>query len=150
MTDWKPLRFPDAPEFAAPYEAHCSGLLRNRKTGRVIKPHRRKTDGYRSVVLHADGKRKFAYLHRLIAFTFHGDPPAGCDRVDHVDGVPWHNSADNLVWVNSFENSARRKDLLPAETSPHAQGKKSALEWAQRTVQISGETLREIIATKSK
>jgi len=70
--------------------------------------------------------------------------------VDHDDGIPWHNSADNLVWVNNFENSARRKDLLPTETTPHAHGKKSALKWAQRSVQISGETLREIIATNSK
>jgi len=140
---WLPIYYPPAQDFADGYEAHCSGLVRNRKTGKVIKIHKRKGDGYCGFGMHRQGKRKFVYLHQAIAYTFLGDPPEGKELVDHIDMRPWNNSADNLRWATRYEQAANRSNMQAATTDPLQSGRIAALEWISKTLQISGETLRE-------
>lgn len=61
--------------------------------------------GYRRVVL--DGK---GYLvHRLVAQTFLGEIPEGC-QVDHVNRCPSDNRVENIRIVTPSQNSRNRVD----------------------------------------
>lgn len=64
---------------------------------------------YESVGLTKEGKQKNKRVHRLVAEAFvynkHSKP-----YVNHIDGNKLNNSATNLEWVTSKENSQHAKD----------------------------------------
>ena len=69
-----------------------------RIAGQKIASTRRSTRGYFNV--------EFA-VHRLVAWAFHGPPPAGAPVVNHIDGNPSNNAPENLEWVSQRENMLR-------------------------------------------
>ena len=48
--------------------------------------------------------RNGASIHRVVAFTWLGNPPEGKPEVNHKDGNKSNNSADNLEWCSRSEN----------------------------------------------
>ena len=50
-----------------------------------------------------DGKQKHVYVHRLIAKAF-APNPENKPQVNHIDGNPRNNNANNLEWVTGSEN----------------------------------------------
>lgn len=103
--EWRPV------PFAPLYEAsNLGGVRRAAKgtgtfPGRELKPWR-EANGYLRVTLRIDGKSVKQWVQRVIAFTFHGDPPTPEHEAAHGDGVPTNNRADNLGWKTPAENSA--------------------------------------------
>lgn len=64
-----------------------------------------KSDGYRHIGIYLNsGKRSFFSIHKLVAIAFI-EKPDGRNYVNHRDGNPKNNSADNLEWVTAKENS---------------------------------------------
>lgn len=51
--------------------------------------------------------RKY-FVHRLVAFAFHGPSPSPQHQVAHLDGNKQNNRADNLCWATPAENAAHR------------------------------------------
>lgn len=107
---WRPIPFPDYPQLAGLYEASVTGLIKNARTGYIMKP---KTDkyGYHEISIRKRGddiciSRK---VHRLILSAF-VPQPAGKDQVDHRDGVRNNNHLSNLRWATSTENNRNRRD----------------------------------------
>lgn len=51
--------------------------------------------------------------HRIIAVTFLGNPPEGCNDVNHLDGDKHNNAVSNLEWSSRKDNleHARRTGL---------------------------------------
>lgn len=43
-------------------------------------------------------------VHRMVALTFLGEPPAGKTDVNHLDGDKKNNAARNLQWATRAEN----------------------------------------------
>ena len=43
-------------------------------------------------------------IHRIVATTFHGEPPTKQHVVDHIDTNKHNNRPDNLRWVTRLEN----------------------------------------------
>ena len=72
--------------------------------GKVLKPQRMK-NGYLEVYisLGSGQKRKHRTVHSLVAQTFLGEQPQGCD-VMHSDGNRSNNAVDNLRFGTRAEN----------------------------------------------
>lgn len=60
---------------------------------------------YLRLFLHKNGRRKIAYIHRLIALHYIPNPN-NYTEIDHVDGDPSNNSISNLRWCNRKMNMA--------------------------------------------
>ena len=69
------------------------------------------TEGYPSTALVAFGKRKWVYVHHLVALAFHGQPPSaigthqGGYTVNHKDFDRCNNQPENLEWLTTKENT---------------------------------------------
>lgn len=61
--------------------------------------------GYRIVTLCRDGSGKTFNVHSLVAGAFIGTRPDGL-QINHKDGNPLNNAADNLEYVTAAQNSA--------------------------------------------
>ena len=84
------------------YEVSNLGKVRNIKSGRVLKPRLDK-DGYLTHCLYGHDKRKFLFLHRIIATAFI-DNPEGKPCVNHIDENKLNNDLSNLEWCSVREN----------------------------------------------
>lgn len=60
---------------------------------------------YYQVSLTVGGKNYREYIHRLVATAFVANPN-NKPQVNHIDGNPMNNRAENLEWVTAQENSA--------------------------------------------
>lgn len=74
-----------------------------------------KENRYLVVSYCSEGKQYHVYIHRLIAEAFVPNPE-NKPQVNHKDGNPRNNAADNLEWVTRSENTIhayREKLLIP-------------------------------------
>lgn len=69
---------------------------------RLMKPNN--CDGYLSVDLLKEGKRKHLKVHRLVAQAFIPNPD-NKPCIDHIDTNPSNNSVSNLRWASYSENN---------------------------------------------
>lgn len=61
-------------------------------------------NGYQTVNLSIDGKAVKKYVHRLVLYTFRGEPPIGYEA-RHLDGDRTNNRLSNLQWGSRSENT---------------------------------------------
>ena len=66
-------------------------------------------DGYPSVRLTVDGKRKRLAVHRLVAAEFLPPRPSPAHEVRHLDGDKTNNHFSNLAWGTRKENAEDRE-----------------------------------------
>ena len=65
---------------------------------------------YFQVQLQRGGTSKWYYVHRLMAFSWLGNPPHPLRKiVDHKDGNSQNNGIDNLRWVTRWGNNTNRR-----------------------------------------
>ena len=88
------------------YLIYKDGRVYSKKTNIFLKPILNK-GGYYMVNLWKDGKRKYCYIHRLIALHYLSLVD-GKDMVDHIDQNKNNNDISNLRWVNHSENMINR------------------------------------------
>lgn len=92
MEVWK-----DIPEFDF-YEVSNFGRVRNKKTGKFLKPQE-SNNGYVRVYL----SQKPYSIHRLVANAFI-ENPENKPCVNHIDNDRHNNKTENLEWVTFKEN----------------------------------------------
>eukprot|EP00964_Phaeocystis_antarctica_P089450 scaffold57092_cov57-Phaeocystis_antarctica.AAC.3 len=86
---------------AARRPPQVSNLGRVRSANGIITEGYERTDGYRRVQI--NGKKHL--VHRLVAPAFLLPPPSEAHtQINHIDGDPGNNCADNLAWVTPSEN----------------------------------------------
>ena len=94
------------------YMVISTGLVKQKvRTGRrkagAVKPQR-SANGYYQVQLIDGSKRKFYYVHRLVAMAFIPNP-SGLVEINHKDLVKSNNRVENLEWCTRKENIAHYK-----------------------------------------
>lgn len=87
------------------------------RKGRFLK-HKKHRDGYFVVTLQNNKKRKYYFVHRLVASSFCQNNYKKPD-VNHIDGNKENNFYQNLEWVTSKENSIHAVNL---GLCPHSVG----------------------------
>lgn len=85
------------------YEISNSGLVKNSKTGRILKS-RPNRDGYLQTDLTLQGNSYNRRIHRLVAEAFIPNPD-NKPQVNHIDEDKQNNNVNNLEWVTAKENS---------------------------------------------
>jgi hypothetical protein len=97
MTEiWKTV-----PSWYGYYEVSNKGRLRNRHTGRMLKPSLWR--GYYCTRLSIDGSGKTQFIHCLVAEAFIGRRPSGLE-INHKDGNKQNNKTENLEYVTAGDN----------------------------------------------
>lgn len=98
---WKSIK-----GYEGEYSISTLGRVRNDRTGRIRKQFLDSEGSYYSVTLPVGdpSKRKFLYIHRLMAETFIPQEE-GKTVVDHIDKNTRNNSLENLRWVTPSENN---------------------------------------------
>lgn len=88
--------------------------------------------GYAMLVLCNGTIKKTVSVHRLMAFTFFGDPTGNRDHVNHKNGVKTDNRIENLEWVTRNENIQHSYDILDQKKA--ALGKFGALNCGSKAI----------------
>lgn len=99
------------------YEVSSDGRVRNKHTGKFLKP-RPDSQGYMRVYLYdGHGRGRDMLLHRLVADAFYDGDHTDL-VVNHLDGCKDNNFVANLEWCTHSENlkHAYRTEL---RDSPH-------------------------------
>ena len=81
------------------YEIERDGTVRNKRTGRILKPFVGDRSGHLRVTIGG----KHHYIHRLVAEVYMGACPPGME-VRHLDGNPANNNVSNLAYGTRSEN----------------------------------------------
>lgn len=101
--------------------------------------------GYFKVHVLFHGKRGQAYIHQLIADTFIGSRPDGC-QVNHKDGNKFNNRPDNLEYITPSENNFHAYRVLNVNRSHSLVPARITMEKAEeiRRLYASGVQAKEI------
>lgn len=124
-------------------EIRLAGAEKNRKL--CVGSH-----GYWVVNLRDDaGLEKVRLVHRLIALTFHGQPPPGKDWVAHLDDDKLNPKALNLEWQTPKRNAddAVLRGLAPTGER-HGNSKLTDRETVEIRQAVSGGELHRIVAAR--
>ena len=84
------------------YEVSNLGRVRNIESGKTLKPSLQK-NGYLRHGLSKNNKKKYLYLHRVLATAFI-DNPERKPCVNHIDENKTNNDLSNLEWCTVKEN----------------------------------------------
>lgn len=97
--------FLDVEGYETLYEISNLGNVRNKTSGRLLKPKKSKTHkGYLSITLSKNGIHKGYLIHRLVAKAFIPNPN-NLPQVNHKDCNRANNNVDNLEWCSVQYNN---------------------------------------------
>jgi len=91
------------PEFEN-YEVSDLGRVRNKLTNRILRGHKKLSDGSLSVTLVKDDEKKSIFIHRLILLVFVGESDL---QVNHKNENKSDNRLENLEYVQKSFNMSR-------------------------------------------
>ncbi|GAB3535805.1 hypothetical protein GCM10027443_25300 [Pontibacter brevis] len=99
------------------YQVSNYGNVRSTKykQPRILRPGDVGT-GHQQVTLRIDGKNQKILVHRLVAQAFILNPE-NLPFVDHINGIPADNRAENLRWATNRTNLQNRNDNREGRTA---------------------------------
>lgn len=146
---WRPVR-----GYEGYYEVSDRGRVRRVRggrgavAGRILE--RAARDGYRSVQLSRNDKKKTCGVHILVAEAFHGPRPRG-KFPNHKNLVKDDNRASNLEWLTNRQNALhalragrRRRTALRGERNGNA---RLTAEQVQEIRRLKGRVGQRVLST---
>jgi hypothetical protein len=64
---------------------------------------------YMTIHIQTNRVRVMYYVHRLVLYAFHGNPPPD-HEAGHLDGTRINNHLDNLQWITRKENANHKRE----------------------------------------
>ena len=98
------------------YSVSDTGLVRNDKTGKLLKLHLG-NHGYYMANLWENNKGNWKTVHRLVAKAFISNP-FNKKEVNHKDGIKINNNVSNLEWCTRSENQLHKNRVLKKSRYP--------------------------------
>ena len=89
------------------YQVSNTGQVKSVKSGKILKPDKRK-EGYLQIGLYKEGKKKKFLIHRLVAAAFLPNEDE-LSQVDHINNAKTDNRVCNLQWISHVENNRKRE-----------------------------------------
>ena len=93
------------------------GRCYSKHSGRLLTPRIKKHKRI-GIKLYVDGKDRYFFAHRLVAFAFslHNPDPDNFRIINHIDENPQNNKLDNLEWCDdkynlNYRDAQKRKVL---------------------------------------
>ena len=103
IKDTKDVKWTPVVGYEDLYLVSTNGKVYSIRSHKILAP-RKHNAGYLRVTLSRNGKRKDAYIHRLMCEAFFGTPNDGRNYVNHLDENPAHNQITNLEWTTNSNN----------------------------------------------
>lgn len=82
---------------------HRNGHILNVDTKHILKPYAKDKSGHMIVKLKVGNNFKNFAVHQLVASAWLPNP-YGKQYIHHINGCPYDNRVDNLVWVTATEH----------------------------------------------
>ena len=130
------------------YSVSDTGLVRNDKTGKILKPYRiaKKYKGADQVQLQIDNTRKKYLVSHLVALHFLGKPKSDAHKwVLHKDNNRLNNNASNLRWSTRKEIFNSDPDTIEAYRTRINKGNSKVI---QKLNPFTGEVISEYPSAK--
>lgn len=89
------------------YQVSNVGQVKSVKSGKILKPDKRK-NGYLQIDLCKEGKKKKFLIHRLVAAAFLPNEDE-LPQVDHINNDKTDNRVCNLQWISHVENNRKKE-----------------------------------------
>lgn len=105
----KKEKWVDTYYFGHKYEISNNGVVRNKITKQVYKPHKN-TNGYKSITLNFEKKNIKVSIHRLEYLSFYPNTPLSQD-VHHIDHNILNNKLSNLAAIDKRAHTSMHAKL---------------------------------------
>ena len=102
MINGELIEWRDTYIYGEQYEVSNTGLVRNKVTGKILKPHK-DGKGYLRISLSKNNVQSTIKVHRAVAIAFIENPD-NLPQVNHKDTNKENNTVGNLEWVTNYEN----------------------------------------------
>ena len=102
MINGELIEWRDVYTYGDKYEVSNTGVIRNKNTGKIMKPHKDKK-GYLRISLSENNVSVTIKVHRAVAIAFI-ENPNNLPQVNHKDTNKENNAVWNLEWVTNNEN----------------------------------------------
>jgi len=109
--------------------------------------------GYeRLEILNPRTQKPFSAVHRVVAYTWIGNPPEDKQEINHKDGNKLNNHASNLEWCSRVENIRHGFDSGLFDKKREAISENNRKLWAEgkkrKAVEMGGEKRKEFLRGK--
>ena len=123
------------------YRVTDDGRVYNTRSNEYLTPDLPNSGYYRVKLFDDTGKRRGAYIHRLVALGYVANP-LSLEQVHHINHDKLDNHRDNLIWVTSSQNNLYTRDA--GRHSMHILTMSDAAEIRERSA--AGEPQKDIAA----
>ena len=137
--DWKDT------EFSQKHQVSSTGLIRNKKSGRILNPWKNK-NGYLVVRFSKGGKNYM--VHRVVASAFLENPNK-LPIINHKNGIVDDNRVDNIEWCNHSYNYHHSVEIGLHDGSPN-KGHKNSVGSKNTMSVLKEDDIREIRKLKKQ